>query len=123
MSFQRHRAETVASSGSKKEYATKSSRLVSRSMAHEELLEVGSPRSPRSDRGHAHILDLDLDHDARRQPGTLTRVCVAPGGNLEKRKRPETESSATGTRYFAAAMSSESHGDTLGTPILSEVRG
>jgi hypothetical protein len=50
-------------------------------MAHKELLEVGSPRWPRSDRGHARILDLDLDRDARRQPGTLIRVCVAPGGD------------------------------------------
>ena len=37
-------------------------------MAHEELLEVGSPRWPRSDRGYVRILDLDLDRDARRQP-------------------------------------------------------
>jgi hypothetical protein len=50
-------------------------------MAHKELLEVGSPRWPRSDRGHAPIVDLDLDHDARRQTGTLIRVCVAPGGH------------------------------------------
>jgi hypothetical protein len=48
-------------------------------MAHKELLEVRSPRSPRTDRGYAYILDLDLDRDARRQSDTLIRVCVGPG--------------------------------------------
>jgi len=61
--------------------STESSRLVSRSMAHKELLEVRSPRWPRSDRGHARTPDLDLDRNAHRQPGTLIRVCVAPAGN------------------------------------------
>jgi hypothetical protein len=66
---------TVLVGNSEEPHATESSRLVSRSMAHKELLEVGSPCWPRSDRGHARILDLDLDRDAADPE-------IATGGSL-----------------------------------------